>query len=91
MISALALTVSFGAIAQSKEELKAIKEQQKAITAILKDAEKLGKVAEDAMGQIDQTKTPDFAGGRSKVAEAMPNPPATPQPGAPNGVAGGVD
>ena len=91
LISALALTVSFGAIAQSKEELKAIKEQQKAITAILKDAEKLGKVAEDAMGQIDQTKTPDFAGARSKVAEAMANPQAKTMLGDINRVAGDIE
>ena len=91
LISALALTVSFGAMAQSKEELKAIKEQQKVIATILKDAEKLSKVAEDAMGQVDQSKTPDFAGAQAKIAEALANPQAKTMLGDINRVAADIE
>jgi len=77
ILSALALVLCAGAVnGQSKEELKAIKEQQKVITAALKDAEKASKLTEDAMGQIDVTKVPDFATARAKVAEAFANPQA---------------
>lgn len=77
ILSVLALGLCAGAMnAQSKEELKAIKEQQKVITACLKEAEKASKLAEDAMGQVDVTKVPDFKTARAKVAEALANPQA---------------
>ena len=91
IISALALTVSFGAMAQSKEELKAIKEQQKVISTLLKEAEKLGKLTEDAMGQVDTSKKPDFAGARSKVAQAFANPQAKTMSGDINRIAGDIE
>ena len=63
ILSILAVSLTAGAFAQelSKEEQKALKEQQKAITANLKAAEKAAKLSEDAMGQVDYSKVPDFA------------------------------
>ncbi len=75
ILSVLVLGLSAGsAFAQSKEELKAIKEQQKLITASLKAAEKASKLTEDAMGMPDLTKKPDFAAARKAVKEALANP-----------------
>lgn len=75
ILSVLAVSLTAGAFAQelSKEEQKALKEQQKAITANLKAAEKAAKLSEDAMGQVDYSKVPDFATARQQVAEAFKN------------------
>ena len=75
ILSVLAVSLTAGAFAQelSKEEQKALKEQQKAITANLKAAEKAAKLSEDAMGQVDYSKVPDFATARAQVAEAFKN------------------
>ena len=89
LISALALMLGVGTMnAQDPKEVKA---QQKVISTLLKDAEKLGKLAEDAMGQIDQSKKPDFDGARKKVAEAMANPYAKTMLGDINRVAGDLE
>ena len=89
LISALALILGVGTMnAQDPKEVKA---QQKVISTLLKDAEKLGKLAEDAMGQIDQSKKPDFDGARKKVAEAMANPYAKTMLGDINRVAGDLE
>ena len=77
--SLLALSLCAGAVTAqelSKEEQKAIKEQQKLISTALKDAEKASKLSEDAMGAVDVTKVPDFATARAKVKEALANPQA---------------
>lgn len=92
ILSVLALGLCAGAVnGQSKEELKAIKEQQKAITTCLKEAEKASKLSEDAMGQVDVTKVPDFATARAKVAEALANPQAQTMLGDINRVAGMIE
>jgi len=92
ILSVLALGLCAGAVnGQSKEELKAIKEQQKAITTALKEAEKASKLAEDAMGQVDVTKVPDFATARAKVAEALANPQAKTMLGDINRVAATIE
>lgn len=92
ILSAFALTLCASAVfAQSKEELKAIKDQQKQISALLKEAEKASKLSEDAMGNIDMTKVPDFATARAKVAEALKNPQASTMQGDINRVAGMIE
>lgn len=94
ILSVLALGLCAGAMnAQelSKEELKAIKEQQKVISACLKEAEKAAKLSEDAMGQVDVTKVPNFAAARAKVAEAFANPQASTMLGDINRVAGLIE
>ncbi|MBR5717313.1 MAG: tetratricopeptide repeat protein [Bacteroidales bacterium] len=62
----------------SKEEQKAIKEQQKVITAAIKEAEKAAKLPEDAMGQVDMAKAKaiDFDAARALVQQALSNPQA---------------
>lgn len=94
ILSVLALGLCAGAVnAQelSKEELKAIKEQQKVISTLLKEAEKASKLSEDAMGQVDVTKVPDFATARAKVAEAFANPQAKTMLGDINRLAGIIE
>lgn len=93
MISALACLMAAGAMAQemSKEELKALKEQQKLITAALKEATKAAAVSEDAMGQVDVAKQPNFDAARAKVAEAQANPQAASMAGDINRVAADVE
>ena len=94
ILSVLALGFCAGAVnAQelSKEEQKAIKEQQKIITSLLKEAEKASKLSEDAMGMVDVTKVPDFATARQKVAEAFANPQAKTMIGDINRVAGTIE
>ena len=59
ILSILAIGLCAGTVVAqelSKEEQKAIKEQQKVISTFLKDAEKAAKLPEDAMGQVDQEK-----------------------------------
>lgn len=70
LISALALCLCGNVMAQDPKEVKA---QQKVISTLLKEAEKAGKVAEDAMGQVDTSKVPDFAAAMAKIAEANAN------------------
>lgn len=92
ILSAFALTLCTSAVfAQSKEELKAIKDQQKQISECLKAAEKASKLSEDAMGQIDLTKVPDFATARAKVAEALANPQAQTMMGDINRIAATIE
>ena len=92
ILSVLAIGLCVGAVnGQSKEELKAIKEQQKQVTSLLKEAEKAAKLSEDAMGQVDVTKVPDFATARAKVAEARKNPQASTMEGDINRVAGIIE
>lgn len=92
IISALAVALMGGsAFAQSKEELKAIKEQQKQISTLLKEAEKAAKLTEDAMGQIDQSKKPDFGTARKKIAEAFANPQSATMAGDINRVAANIE
>lgn len=89
LISALALVLGVGTMnAQDPKEVKA---QQKVITTLLKDAEKLSKITEDAMGQVDQSKTPDFAGARNKVKEAFANPQAKTMLGDINRIAADIE
>lgn len=89
IISALALILGAGVMnAQDPKEVKA---QQKTISTILKEAEKLGKVAEDAMGQVDQSKKPDFAGARKQIAAALANPFANTMLGDINRTAGDIE
>ena len=81
ILSVLAIGLCAGiVVAQelSKEEQKAIKEQQKVITNVLKEAEKACKLPEDAMGQIDlaKAKAIDFDAARSLVQQALSNPQA---------------
>lgn len=92
-VSLLAVSLTAGAFAQelSKEEQKAIKEAQKEITANLKAAEKIAKLSEDAMGQVDATKVPDFAAARAEVAKAFANKYANTMIGDINRVAGNVE
>jgi len=93
ILSVLAVTLTAGAFAQelSKEEQKALKEQQKAISANLKAAEKAAKLSEDAMGQVDYNKVPDFATARAQVAEAFANPAANTMLGDINRVAATIE
>lgn len=70
LISALALVLCGNVMAQDPKEVKA---QQKAISGLLKEAEKASKVSEDAMGQVDTSKVPDFATAMAKIAEANAN------------------
>lgn len=94
IISALAVLMTAGAMAQemSKEEIKAMKEQQKLITAALKEATKASAVSEDDMtGQVDIKKQPNFDAARAKVAEAMANPQAATMAGDINRVAADVE
>lgn len=89
LISALALMMVAGTMnAQDPKEVKA---QQKAISALLKEAEKLGKVAEDAMGQVDMSKKPDFDGARKLIAQANANPAAKTMAGDINRVAADIE
>lgn len=77
ILSALAFSLAAGALTAqelSKEEQKALKEQQSLIKEHLKNAEKAAKLTEDAMGAIDYTKVPDFTTARAQVAEALANP-----------------
>lgn len=92
IISVLAVALLGGsAFAQSKEELKAIKEQQKQISTLLKEAEKAAKLAEDAMGQVDLSKKPDFAAARNFINQALANPQAATMAGDINRVAGDIE
>lgn len=93
IISALAVLMTAGAMAQemSKEELKALREQQKLITAALKEATKAAAVDEDAMGQVNIAKQPNFDAARAKVAEAQANPQAATMAGDINRTAGDVE
>jgi tetratricopeptide (TPR) repeat protein len=81
ILSVLAIGLCAGTVVAqelSKEEQKAIKEQQKVITNVLKEAEKACKLPEDAMGQIDlaKAKAIDFDAARSLVQQALSNPQA---------------
>lgn len=95
ILSVLALGLCAGAVTAqelSKEEQKAIKEQQKIISNTLKEAEKACKLSEDPMtGAVDVTKVPDFATARAKVAEAMANPQAKTMMGDINRVAATIE
>lgn len=93
ILSILALGLCAGAsFAQSKEELKAIKEQQKQITANLKAAEKASKLSEDPnTGMPDLTKKPDFAAARAEVKAALANPQAATMLGDINRVAAMIE
>lgn len=94
ILSVLALGLCAGASfgqELSKEEQKAIKEQQKQITTCLKAAEKASKLAEDAMGQPDLSKVPDFATARQQVKEAFANPQAAAMLGDINRVAAMIE
>ena len=77
----------------SKEEQKAIKEQQKVISSLLKDAEKAAKLPEDAMGQVDQEKAAaiDFDAARALVKQAFANPQAATMLGDINRIAGLIE
>ncbi len=79
ILSVLAIGLCAGTVVAqelSKEQLKAIKEQQKVISSALKDAEKAAKLPEDAMGQVDQekAKTIDFDAARALIQTALANP-----------------
>ena len=81
ILSILAIGLCAGTVVAqelSKEEQKAIKEQQKVISAFLKDAEKTAKLPEDAMGQVDieKAKGINFDAARSLVEQALANPQA---------------
>ncbi len=81
ILSILAIGLCAGTVVAqelSKEEQKAIKEQQKVISTFLKDAEKAAKLPEDAMGQVDQEKAKgiNFDAARSLVEQALANPQA---------------
>jgi len=81
ILSVLAIGLCAGTVVAqelSKEEQKAIKEQQKVITNVLKEAEKACKLPEDAMGQVDlaKAKAIDFDAARTLVQQALSNPQA---------------
>lgn len=79
ILSVLAIGLCAGTVVAqelSKDELKAIKAEQKIISSTLKDAEKAAKLPEDAMGQVDQEKAKsiNFDAARALVQQALANP-----------------
>lgn len=96
ILSVLAIGLCAGTVVAqelSKEELKAIKEQQKIISSVLKDAEKAAKLPEDAMGQVDQEKAKaiDFDAARALVQKALENPQSATMLGDINRIAGLIE
>ncbi|MCF0179479.1 MAG: tetratricopeptide repeat protein [Bacteroidales bacterium] len=87
LISALALVLCGNVMAQDPKEIKA---QQKAIDGLLKEAEKSGKVTEDAMGQVDLSKKPDFEAAMKLIEQAKANPAAATKAGDIARVAGNI-